>query len=188
MAHYWHANNPFQHLWRNDVNIQTEFFASHKTRMSLFTVKGTTRGLMFVDDLLRIIYHFPFTLPHRAIDRLSHGPNMTDTVATLSYGEDGFLYDHTPYVHFLDNENKFISTDGWFGHIDNVVFYELQNLMSDVDKNAIMDRLFKGDRAPIFANKKAISPKKSTFNSYIRHQQNLDDATEKDRMLQEAAD
>jgi hypothetical protein len=72
MQHFW-VQNPFHWLWVRDINLQTEFFAPHKTRQSLMSFKGNSpQGLGFLDDMIRYLYHFPFGLSHFCLDRMAY--------------------------------------------------------------------------------------------------------------------
>ncbi|CAD7947498.1 unnamed protein product [Amoebophrya sp. A25] len=169
ISNFW-VRNPFPYLWVKDINVATEFYGSHKTRLELFTVKGTARGLLFLTDLLSLVYFFPFTFLPRAMDRLSFGPHITDRVPTVSFAEDNFLHYHLFFVHFFDCENRFVSTDGWFGKPDQVVFFDIQKLIADHERQRIFDLLYSGTigggNHPIRVARSSVSAKRRTWLAY----------------------
>eukprot|EP00392_Amoebophrya_sp_AT5.2_P003352 g3357.t1 len=187
ISHFW-VRNPFPHLWVKDVNVETEFFNQHKTRATeLLAVKGSaTRGLLFLTDLLSLVYFFPFTYLPRALDRLVFGPHITDRVPTVSFAEDNFLHYHLFFVHFYETESKFVSTDGWFGNPqtlfptsntrqevhDGMIFFDIQKLISDHERQRIFDVLYSGTigpaaNHPIRVARTSVSPRRKTWGAYL---------------------
>ena len=111
------------------------------------TFKATPHALDFIDDVLRLFYLFPFSVKWRMLPRIIFGPNVPDTVPSVSFAEQPYFFrEHLPYVHFLDTENKFANFEAWYGAWENIVFFEIEPHILDGDGKDALEQLYEGER------------------------------------------
>ena len=93
---------------KNDSNSMVTTGGLEKVKvMAIFihffpNLLGTERGLLFLTDLLSLVYFFPFTLIHRAIDRLVFGSGLPDRVGFYHHNCHPFIHSfHSFHQRFL---------------------------------------------------------------------------------------
>lgn len=128
-----------------DVFAADDFFASHWPRPSLLLLRPSTAMRTWVDLLLRWICTYPFGNAKRGVHYLLH-PDMPDAVPSLSMLPDPkTLQERAPiWRGELDAEQRFVSTDGWFGRIADVVSFEIGVYIAEQDRINFLDKLYSG--------------------------------------------
>ncbi|CAD7952296.1 unnamed protein product [Amoebophrya sp. A25] len=147
LHHFFIKSGVFDFFWEADINVLPEFYQSHQLKRQLLFLKASPPALRFLDDVLSMLYKFPFSVFARVLPRLIFGAHVPDTVVSISFGEDrGQFRTHLPYVHFLDAENAFATGESWYGDWGNLVLFELEPHTWDAQGRDVLRELYKGER------------------------------------------
>ncbi|CAD7944665.1 unnamed protein product [Amoebophrya sp. A120] len=148
LHHIFVKEKPFDFFWEADINVLPEFYQPHTLKKSALFVQGTARGVAFVDDLLRMLYRFPFSVFLRVLPRVVFGAHVPDTVPSLSFGETpaDLFSSHLPHVHFLDSENAFATNEAWYGEWQNLVLFEQEPHVVDHRGKDVLSEFYERER------------------------------------------
>jgi len=150
-----------------DIFAADDFYAAYWPRQSLLLLRPTEPARQWVDMLIRWICTYPYANAKRGVHYLLH-PDVLDAVPSMSMLPDTKrVQSAAPVVRGeLDAEQKFASTDGWFGSVSKVVSFEIGYYMAESDRVALLDRLYTGADADVFrlleTARKTISPLRPT--------------------------
>jgi len=126
-----------------DVFAVDDFYSAHFPKPSLLLLRPTSGTQKWVDLLLRWICTYPFGNAKRGVHYLLH-PDMPDAVASVSMlPEPKLVQERAPITRGeLDAEQRFVSTDGWFGRVEDVVSFEIGTYIVETDRIMLLEKLY----------------------------------------------
>lgn len=153
-----------------DVFAADDFYSAHWPRPTLLLMRPTLAMRRWTDMLLHWICTYPYGNAKRGVHYLLH-PDKPDAVPSLSMLPDPKqLAQRAPiWRGELDAEQQFVSTDGWYGRVEDVVSFEIGFYVGEPDRVMILDRLYSGSDDEIA---KAVSTGRK-FSSPLRPTQRL---------------
>eukprot|EP00928_Gymnodinium_smaydae_P033224 TRINITY_DN23850_c0_g3_i1.p1 TRINITY_DN23850_c0_g3~~TRINITY_DN23850_c0_g3_i1.p1 ORF type:complete len:892 (+),score=183.65 TRINITY_DN23850_c0_g3_i1:147-2822(+) len=167
------AQNPFKELVpmsrasNADVHVALEFY-SNQTRPGLLLVHATERSLIAMASIAIWLVRFPFSVEGPALRYMLEPdrPGYVPSVSFLRADRREGLSEAVGPVRLgqLCSENRFVTSDGWFGDIEDIVAYELQSLMYAEEKVRALEAFYEGPewapRVELLRVQKEMSPKR----------------------------
>lgn len=159
-----------------DLFVAEEFYAEHLVRPGILYARPTATVKSWIEVLLRWLCTFPFANPKRGLQYLAQ-PNLPDVVPSVTKLPK---QKDIPRVQLgeLDVEQQFVSTDGWFGHAEGIIAFELSPMLNENDKVLMLDTMYGSSEAKtkgvLMMARKTISPKRPTSELIQRFQAEAD--------------
>eukprot|EP00929_Paragymnodinium_shiwhaense_P113077 TRINITY_DN81344_c0_g1_i1.p1 TRINITY_DN81344_c0_g1~~TRINITY_DN81344_c0_g1_i1.p1 ORF type:complete len:1047 (+),score=215.37 TRINITY_DN81344_c0_g1_i1:117-3257(+) len=147
-----------------DIYTVDELYARKRARPGLFLALPTAPSVRWMTELLQWHCMFPFGRSTAGFQFLLR-PLELDSVPSVSYLPGA---DDAPPLRSaeLDVEQKFVSSDGWYGDVSYIVSFEVHGYLEETEREKLLDTLFDGSaedtRKILLASRKMRSPKRPT--------------------------
>jgi len=128
-----------------DIFAVDDFYSAYWSKPSIILFRPTLASLKWVYLLLHWICTYPYGNAKRGFQYLLH-PDMLDAVPSLSMLPDTKGVQAAAPIRRgeLDAEQKFVSTDGWFGRVEDVVSFEIGFYIAEHERVMFLDQLYSG--------------------------------------------
>eukprot|EP00439_Symbiodinium_sp_Y106_P066351 s1418_g10.t2 len=182
-----------------DLYLADEFYAAFLVKPTLIFIRPTEASVAWLRTFLLWLCTFPFA--HEARDEALNGPSevsryplhASSTVGFLTRGLQFMVFpdrqDVVPSVSMLppsegiprivlgelDAEQRFVSSEGWFGEFESVASFEISGFLPEADRLYLLETLRTGNSQEIHQillnARKTMSPRRATDRSYRRHEE-----------------